>query len=344
MKTIVQRVCWNTRGWRLPAGSTDEKGFPGEKGFGHEEWNFQLEDAVDGWLYGYTYTRPSISQGEPFRLYFYAIHPTTKDRLLVGCYKHARLINDPEYKKLLQRFRSAGILERRAQELQRVVPHMSRAAAFKEVESSLKESWLKVKCPVESVQLVEPPCKLPLKVGERTLSHRFRTFTYVEESELFANLPQESEQRDRILRVDLAEDGYFRESRENLREIIPRHNALSNSFCRWLEARGVAPKQEQQDVDVEFYHVGQSYRVELKVTYAAGIRHSLREAIGQLLEYNLYPGREMHDNWIVVLDCKPDLQSIEYIAALREEFGLPLHLGWQSSKAFHFCDPRPSNF
>jgi len=44
MTAILQRVCWNTRGWTMPSGSTQERGFPGENGFGHEEWNFQTAD------------------------------------------------------------------------------------------------------------------------------------------------------------------------------------------------------------------------------------------------------------------------------------------------------------
>ncbi|WP_374091005.1 hypothetical protein [Methylomicrobium lacus] len=146
------------------------------------------------------------------------------------------------------------------------------------------------------------------------------------------------------VRVDLAEDRYFRESRENLKEIIPRHNALSNILCRWLEARNIVPRQETQDVDVEFEHGGCSYRVEIKITYGAGVRHSLREAIGQLLEYNIYPGRDRYDKWIVLLDCEPDQQHIEYVNALRTEFNLPLHLAWHNSEEFAFCDPCPGIF
>jgi hypothetical protein len=37
METILQRMVWNTRGWLMPSGSTDERGFPSKMGFGHEE-------------------------------------------------------------------------------------------------------------------------------------------------------------------------------------------------------------------------------------------------------------------------------------------------------------------
>ncbi|WP_420467112.1 hypothetical protein [Panacagrimonas sp.] len=341
MAAIVQRVCWNTRGWQLPAGSTDEKGFPGEKGFGHEEWNFQLDDAVLGWVYGYIYTSPALQHQQSFPLYFYSIHPTTRERLLVGCYENAELVAEDEYKKVLESFRARGILDRRARELRSAVSNMSRDAARKEIESSLKESWLKVKCPADSITIFDPPIKISTRVGDKTLSHRFKMFTYVELAELKAALPRATKGDKRPVRVDLAEDGYFRESRENLREIVPRHNALSNALCRWLEKRGIVPRQENRDVDVEFEYRGSSHRVEIKVSYGASIRHALREAIGQLIEYNIYPGRERSDKWIVLLDRKPGPEQVEYVNSLRKEFNLPLHLAWHNKKEFEFFEPKP---
>lgn len=344
MRTIIQRVCWNTRGWQLPAGSTDEKGFPGEKGFGHEEWNFQFEDEFNGLIYGYTYTSPSIDKNDTFRLYFYAIHPVTKFRLLVGCYKEAKLVNESEYKGLLYHFQLNNIIKRRAQELIRVVPSMSIQAASHEIESSIKESWLNVKCQAEFVQIFDPPLKLPIEIGGKKLSQRFRMFSYIDEDQLLLELQQKPTPQTTNVRVDLAEDGYFRENRENLKEIIPRHNLLSNSLCQWLEKRNIIPTQEKQGVDVEFAHDGVSYRVEIKITYGAGLRHSIREAIGQLLEYNLFPGRQRCDKWVVLLDCRPDKEHLQYVETLRREFSLPLYLGWKSKKGFEFCDTSLSEF
>lgn len=342
---VVQRVCWNTRGWCLPAGSTDEKGYPGENGFGHEEWNFQLEDAVEGCVYGYMYSPPKKDEGEQFRLHFYAIHPETKQRLLVGSYLEAEVVRESEYRRVLKAFKSKGILDRRARELLRVAPAMGLQKAREEMSNALERAWLKVKCPVEAVKLFEPPVRLPLNVGEKTLSHRFRMFTYVDEAELFKRTDAFSEDpTDGFTRLDLAEDGYLRESRENLKEIVPRHNALSNTLCRWLEARGIHPVQEKQGVDIGFRHQGASYKVEIKIVYGATTRQSLREAVGQLLEYNHYPGRDQCDVWMVLLDCEPKSEHIEYVNNLREERGLPLHLLWKGENGFEFCEPRPAGF
>jgi len=336
MRTIIQRVCWNTRGWQLPAGSTTEKGFPAEKGFAHEEWNFQLDDAINGFVYGYTYTKPSLrTDDEKFRIYFYAIHPETKDWLLVGCYKKASLISDDEYKDLLASFQLRGIVHRRANELRRVVPHLSESAAHAEITNSVKKAWLTAKCDVESVEVYDPPLVIPKKIGKKNLSHRFARFTNLEESEL-DRVTTERCRKATKERSAFAEDGYFRESPTNLAEIIPRHNALSNAFCRWLESRGIMPRQEQRQVDVEYTHRSVRVLAELKVTYAAGTRHAIREAVGQLFEYNYYPGRSPADRWMIVLDKNPKSRDKEYIRSIRERFKIDLYLGWQLENGFEF--------
>jgi hypothetical protein len=55
VQTILWRVCWNDCGWQKPSGGFKEPGYPADHGFGHEEWNFRLEDAIGGRVYGYIY-------------------------------------------------------------------------------------------------------------------------------------------------------------------------------------------------------------------------------------------------------------------------------------------------
>ena len=330
MKTIVQRVCWNTRGWQLPAGSTTEKGFPDENGFAHEEWNFQIEDAVDGFVYGYMRIPPSLSnQEEPFRVYFYAIHPNTKNRLLVGCYREAFLILEHEYKSVLTDFKTRKIIDRRTDELMRIVPKLSKEKARAEITNSLKESWLKIKCRTDSIQTFEPAIAINPIIGSKRLSHRFSGFTYINESELLKEVEASSHQRH-----VLAEDAYMRENRQNLSEIIRRHNALSNGFCEWLESKGIKPSQERQQVDVQFEYQDESYLIEIKITYGSSTRQAIREAIGQLCEYNFYPGRHPSNRWGILLDTEPSEKDIEYIRRIRERFDLTLFLCWKSETEF----------
>jgi hypothetical protein len=137
----------------------------------------------------------------------------------------------------------------------------------------------------------------------------------------------------------LAEDGYFRVSPQKFSFILREHNKLSNDFAAWLEAEGYLHiKQEQDFIDVVFDEEGISYRAELKVCSGVGSTKVIREAIGQLLEYNFYPGREQADRWVIILDRRATNSDIEYVLTLKESLGLPLCLGWREKRTFVFAD------
>jgi hypothetical protein len=148
---------------------------------------------------------------------------------------------------------------------------------------------------------------------------------------------REAQQREQKRAVRLAEDKYFRESSANLKIIIRRHNKLSNAFCEWLKKElGITADQEEQRVDVCFDLSKQRLLAELKICYRAGTTKSIREALGQVLEYNHYPTRVATDAWLIVLDKKPSASDREFITTLRQDRSLPLVIGWRTKKGFSF--------
>jgi hypothetical protein len=105
----------------MPSGDAYEEGFPQETGFGHEEWNFQLEDAFGGYIHGYMYSKPNNLRiggaDREFRIVFYSIHPDTKEQLVAGIYHRAQLISVGDAQSLFDHFERERIFRRRATEL-----------------------------------------------------------------------------------------------------------------------------------------------------------------------------------------------------------------------------------
>jgi hypothetical protein len=135
----------------------------------------------------------------------------------------------------------------------------------------------------------------------------------------------------------LIEDAYYRESPARLKIIIPRHNKLSNEFVKWLKKEyGTTAKQERDRIDIHFSLNAKSCLAELKVCFGVGARKSIREALGQLLEYNHYPKRQSADTWLVVLDEEPALDDFDFVHTLREKRALPIVIGWCSGNGFRF--------
>jgi hypothetical protein len=135
----------------------------------------------------------------------------------------------------------------------------------------------------------------------------------------------------------LSTESYLRADAARLRIISRHHNELSNAFAHWLKSRhSVAPSREKKQVDVRFKFGTQSVLVELKVCYGLSTRHAIRDALGQLLEYNYYPARSPDDVWLVVLDAEPSSSDKQYVEILRKDLSFPLFLGWRLESGFVF--------
>lgn len=332
----IHRICWNTREWERPSGSSNEGDFVKENGFGYEEWNFQLADTWNGYIFPYMRKPPSrerfVQNEGKLSIGFYVIHPDNGEDLLVGIHHDVELIQEHEYSEIEQVFKEKGIYERRADELwdairQREKIIQTREGALNEINKMFNSGAdiIRVKSPVDGVKIIQPPRVINLPNMKRfgiIYEDKFPVPFYKSPTP-----PQTSA---------LSEDGYYRETKSNLHRIIPRHNELSNDFCRWLNGRKISARQETNGIDILFDIGNVRCIAELKVVYGIGTTKAIREAMGQLLEYNYYPDREPREEWMVIIDQCPSGRDKRYIDMLRSEVKLPLRLGWQTDKGFEF--------
>jgi hypothetical protein len=135
----------------------------------------------------------------------------------------------------------------------------------------------------------------------------------------------------------LAQDKYPRATKAQLKVITPRHKMLSNEFRLWVKRHHrVGVNQESKFTDITFEIGAVRWIAELKICYASNPRHAIREALGQLLEYNHYPGRNLFNEWLIVLDKVPSELDIEYIETLKRDLLLPVRIAWKSKSRFDF--------
>ena len=114
MLNVLQRICWNSKDWRMPAGASDENGFPSQYGYGHEEWNFNTEDNYGGYIFPYTYSIPQEKYlkklNGKFTIGFFTKHPLSKSWLLIGYHHDVEIIRDEEYSKIIEHFDNNDVL------------------------------------------------------------------------------------------------------------------------------------------------------------------------------------------------------------------------------------------
>jgi hypothetical protein len=138
----------------------------------------------------------------------------------------------------------------------------------------------------------------------------------------------------------LLETPYPRYTPAALRQIRREHVRLSNQFKAWLQrAYGIRAIQERQQIDATFELDGSRFLAEFKIAYQGNTKRAIREALGQILEYNHYPPRVSYDQWLLILDTIPCKEDIAFLLLLRETFHLPLTLGWNAGSEFAFEPP-----
>jgi hypothetical protein len=94
----------------------------------------------------------------------------------------------------------------------------------------------------------------------------------------------------------LLETAYSRYTPGALRLIRREHATLSNQFTTWLgHAHQTATIQENQQIDATFVVGNITFLAEFKIAYLGNTKRAIREALGQILEYNHYPLRINRD-------------------------------------------------
>jgi len=133
---------------------------------------------------------------------------------------------------------------------------------------------------------------------------------------------------------------YLRATQSQLSVIKREHDLLANRLQDAFRGQGVSkPVMEENYVDLSFVHEGLRYMFEVKITRGLSTTHAIREAIGQVLEYNYYCDEEPSNEWVIILDQQPTELDKAYIRRLRLELGIPLNIGWQGRGGFEYMNP-----
>ena len=83
-------------------------------------------------------------------------------------------------------------------------------------------------------------------------------------------------------------------------------------------------KVEDKYVDIKCTDtVGKKIFFELKT--AQTVKSAIREALGQLLEYNHYPNESNADKLIIVTKHEPEKEDIQYLTGLRMVYNIPVY-------------------
>lgn len=104
-----------------------------------------------------------------------------------------------------------------------------------------------------------------------------------------------------------------------------QHNELSNELTSYLKINGFMDvKTDESFVDIKAIDAnGKKIYFELKT--ATSVKLAIRQALGQLLEYNHYPNKNNVDKLIIVTTSKPEKEDMQYLIGLRNVYNIPVY-------------------
>ncbi|TQR72330.1 hypothetical protein [Acinetobacter sp. RF14B] len=347
MEYLLQRLCWNSNGYQYPAGKTIDvdKGFAGTHGFGYEEWNFNTNDLIEGLCYGYMYQTPKNFEGKKFNIFFFSKDNDGRD-WLIGLYKEAKFLSEKQRVTLEKKFKKSEIFIRRKQEL--INLGINKRLVNNYILGETKEEKfifpLNISICPQKIILLDKPILMSKLVKERLNYHyttaenitgknKLKKLSSIFDDLSLANLALDDDR-------NLNEISYIRSANNDEKLIKPLHNKLSNDLKKYLLDKGfIDIEQEKNAIDLTAKRDDSTYMFELKVVNTPYVRHSIREALGQLLEYNYYPNRKKFNYLNIVLNRKPSDLEIEWCKKINK-MGVRFELFWQNFNIFECAELR----
>lgn len=104
-----------------------------------------------------------------------------------------------------------------------------------------------------------------------------------------------------------------------------KHNRLSNEMVKYLKCKGYTDiVTDKEFVDIQAVDL-QGKKIYFELKTADTVRLSIRQAIGQLLEYNHYPNKNSADKLIIVTTLVATQQDMQYLMGLRSKYSIPVY-------------------
>lgn len=326
------RICWNTNNWLCPSGkigkAPQKDSYERLYGYGNEEWLFDTGKLIDGCHYAFLEPVRQASDrevGEKYDTLLWTIDSRSKIRYAVADIRGMEIISEQESAKALAEYKQRGWLR----EMRKQVDDIGGdAQAFD------KKIAFNIRFRPECVNVLYP-AEIPAGNSVMRLKH-YRLNRL--QPDVAGMLSSERSVRHAFVggrrsgHAAGAMTSYVSEAREvQMRHL---HREISDGLTAFLAGKYGGDNVDQEStigsrrIDIVLKERRGYVFYEIK-TYPS-LRTSVREALGQLLEYAHYPESDNACKLVIVTQSthsdrsKRDAQR--YVARLRKLYHLPICL------------------
>lgn len=333
----IARLAFSTNGWIMPSGSYGKSlspdSYEAQFGFGHEEWLFDVSKLINGYHYGFL--EPIRKQfqaytGNNYNVWLYTFDSKSKKRYWVGEIKQIEVLTKAEADFALKKYMELGWYSEMENQIDAAGGNIKAFANWHEVDLfniRFDPKYLKVNDPY-----IEIPVSHPVNNQPRYNFTHFHEEYKIEIDNEFAFIPGSNNE---------SEDGIEVKSKNQIRElksieITYLHNAISKKLTALLRKEFGSNKVSSEnpsgiggnriDIVVKSKIEGLIF-YEIK-TYNS-LKTSIREAIGQLMEYSLWPNRKNANQLVVITQKHENIENAKiYFQHLRDTYNIPIYYQW----------------
>ena len=318
----VARLCWNTNYWHCPTGRegkiADEETFEGEHGFGHEEWLFDQSTLINGWKYG---SIQALNHSEKYEaqylsLLLYSINHISKQRYWVGTIDKLEALTARDARQISRVYRRQGWLKTMREQVV--------SLGLKADTLNHAETLVNVRYRPENLRMFESMVPFPSKALP---------------SSRYGQLQKLPASQSTVLKSN---ENANKPTERNLLKTKSTRNISGGSYeveliqTQWQQSLKKTLKEDVRGATVDIERDVDGHRVDVVLTVGkqeifielktfGPVRHIIRAALSQLLEYAYWPDEHRCQTLLIVGPSEAGITENTYLAMLRKRFGLPVH-------------------
>lgn len=338
----ISRLAFNSNGWVMPSGpygkSKHKDSHEVNYGYGHEEWLFDTSKLLDGYHYGFL--EPIRKQQDAYKentyhVWLYTIDGISKNRYWVGEINNLEVIDQHDADAIKHEYKKNGWLREMEEQI------VASGANNKGFSNWQGVDLFNVRYKPENLKVNDPYYKLPLnhpiiEQSRYTFAHFKEDYQIVQsekEQDTFTFTGDDVE-TDEEENTKVGIGTHTREPRTI--EITYLHKAISKKLTKVL-------KEKYGNTNVRAEHnsgIGGNKVDIIANTHKEGllfyeiktynsVKTSIREALGQLFEYSMWPDKMKASQLIIVTQKHNDIEDIKtYFGHLRSKLGISIYYQW----------------
>lgn len=329
----LARLCWNPNGWVEPSGvkgkSLDKNSHEYKYGFGHEEWIFDTSKLLDGYHYGFLepiFKSKDKHAGNQFHIGLYTIDSESKNRYWIGVIKNVTVIDQSEADNAKDKYVKNGWYNEMVKQL----------AEHQIPESDLTigsdQQLFNIKFRPEDMDLIEYEL-----IPEDHAIYKIQRYTFIKTQDVIGSFITESLTPTGFVSrkgepKDPGENSKY-ERKPRMVEVRKKHQTIQKALYQFL-----SDKYNPDDVTWEFsteirtqvdiVRRDQEKLIFYEIKTYPSLRVSIREAIGQLLEYAHWIQRREPIEFVIVTDLPINEKAHNYFRTLISFYNIPISYAW----------------